>query len=142
MMQGMQSFFSNPFGFFGGGLLDELLLPGAPCWETAAAASLARICSTISSPTCPLWARHPQSPGNPAQEEQPQEQRNPGRNSPGAAGRTREIPISEEEQSRFTRSAPELQRAAAGAQKGAVHEENFERAAQLRDQIRALEQDA
>ena len=51
----------------------------------------------------------------------------------------REEPVRQEEQSRFARKR-ELNRLRS-EMKRAVHEENFERAAELRDQIRAMEQE-
>ena len=51
----------------------------------------------------------------------------------------REEPVKQEEQSRFARKR-ELNKLRS-EMKRAVHEENFERAAELRDQIRALEQE-
>jgi len=131
MMQGMQNFFSGGFG----SLLDGFFSPASPALPGSGWFG-EDLFDDFFSDMPALGAASAES--GEAQEEQPEEPRN-AQEQPAQGAAHREIPISGEEQSRFTRLR---QRNALRLElKKAVHEENFERAAELRDQLRALEQE-
>jgi protein arginine kinase activator len=141
MMQGMQSFFSNPFGSFGGGLLDSFFSP-APLLGDGSGRFFGEDLFDDFFADLPALGAPEAEQGEPeaaSQAEQPQAEQPSGQDVREPRRNRREIPISEEDQSRISRQR-ELN-ALRLELKRAVHQENFEQAAQLRDQIRALEQD-
>jgi len=116
MMQGMRNLMGG--GFFGGGLLDSFFAPQNALPGTGFFGE--DLFDDFFSEMPALGAAPEEEEKTPAPE-------------------SREIPISGEEQSRFAR-ARELNQLRMELKK-AVHQENFEHAAELRDQIHALEQE-
>ena len=109
----MQNFFSN--SFFGGGLLDDFFSPMPSL--------MSRMNRFLEDPFDDFFSDMP-ALGAPAQQNQQQEEK-------------KDNLVEKEEQSRFARMRQ--LNALRMEMKKAVHQENFERAAELRDQIKALE---
>jgi protein arginine kinase activator len=129
MMQGMRSMLANPFSAFGGGLLDSFFGSSAPLLGDG---------SFFGEDLFDDFFTDMPALSAPEAETAPQTEQSAAPEAPEKPSR-REIPISGEEQGRFSRlrqlNALRLEL------KKAVHQENFEHAAELRDQIRALEQE-
>lgn len=109
----MQNFFGN--NFFGGGLLDDFFSPMPSL--------MSRMNRFLEDPFDDFFSDMP-ALGAPAQQNQQQEEK-------------KDDLVEKEEQSRFARMRQ--MNALRMEMKKAVHQENFERAAELRDQIKALE---
>ena len=109
----MQNFFGN--SFFGGSLLDDFFSPMPSL--------MSRMNRFLEDPFDDFFSDMP-ALGAPAQQNQQQEEK-------------KEDLVEKEEQSRFARMRQ--LNALRMEMKKAVHQENFERAAELRDQIKALE---
>ena len=109
----MQNFFGN--SFFGGGLLDDFFSPMPSL--------MSRMNRFLEDPFDDFFSDMP-ALGAPAQQNQQQEEK-------------KDDLVEKEEQSRFARMRQ--LNALRMEMKKAVHQENFERAAELRDQIKALE---
>lgn len=110
----MQNFFGN--SFFGGGLLDDFFSPMPSL--------MSRMNRFLEDPFDDFFSDMP-ALGAPAQQNQQQEEKK------------KDNLVEKEEQSRFARMRQ--LNALRMEMKKAVHQENFERAAELRDQIKALE---
>lgn len=109
----MQNFFGN--SFFGGSLLDDFFSPMPSL--------MSRMNRFLEDPFDDFFSDMP-ALGAPAQQNQQQEEK-------------KDDLVEKEEQSRFARMRQ--LNALRMEMKKAVHQENFERAAELRDQIKALE---
>lgn len=109
----MHNFFGN--SFFGGGLLDDFFSPMPSL--------MSRMNRFLEDPFDDFFSDMP-ALGAPAQQNQQQEEK-------------KDNLVEKEEQSRFARMRQ--LNALRMEMKKAVHQENFERAAELRDQIKALE---
>ena len=109
----MQNFFGN--GFFGGGLLDDFFAPMPSL--------MSRMNHLLDDPFDDFFSDMP-TLGAPARQSSQQEEK-------------KEDLVEKEEQSRFSRMRQ--MNALRMEMKKAVHQENFERAAEIRDQIKALE---
>ena len=109
----MQNFFGD--GFFGGGLLDDFFSPMPSLMN--------RMNRLLESPFDDFFSDMP-ALGTPAQNSTPQPEK-------------KDELVEKEEQSRFSRMRQ--MNALRMEMKKAVHQENFERAAEIRDQIKALE---
>ena len=109
----MQNFFGD--SFFGGGLLDDFFSPMPSLMN--------RMNRLLESPFDDFFSDMP-ALGTPAQNSTPQPEK-------------KDELVEKEEQSRFSRMRQ--MNALRMEMKKAVHQENFERAAELRDQIKALE---
>ena len=110
----MQNFFGN--SFFGGGLLDDFFSPMPSL--------MSRMNRFLEDPFDDFFSDMP-ALGAPARQEQQQQEEK------------KDDLVEKEEQSRFARMRQ--LNALRMEMKKAVHQENFERAAELRDQIKALE---
>ena len=108
----MQNFFGN--SFFGGGLLDDFFSPMPSL--------MSRVNRFLEDPFDDFFSDMP-ARGAPVRQEQQEEKK--------------DDLVEKEEQSRF--SWMRQMNALRMEMKKAVHQENFERAAEIRDQIRALE---
>ena len=108
----MQHFFGD--GFFGGSLLDDFFAPMPSL--------MSRMNRMLESPFEDFFADMPALGAAPEQKEEQKKQ---------------EDLVNQEEQSRFAEMRKK--NALRMELKKAVHQQNFERAAELRDQIRALE---
>ena len=109
----MQNFFDN--SFFGGGLLDDFFSPMPSL--------MSRMNRLLENPFDDFFSDMP-ALGAPVQQSQQQEEK-------------KDDLVEKEEQSRFARMRQ--MNALRMEMKKAVHQENFERAAEIRDQIKALE---
>ena len=109
----MQNFFGN--SFFDGGLLDDFFSPMPSL--------MSRMNRLLDDPFDDFFSDMP-ALGAPAQQSTQQEEK-------------KDDLVEKEEQSRFARMRQ--MNALRMEMKKAVHQENFERAAEIRDQIRALE---
>jgi protein arginine kinase activator len=108
----LQNFFGN--GFFGGGLLDDFFAPMPSL--------MSRMNHLLDDPFDDFFSDMP-ALGAPARQSGQQEEK-------------KDL-VEKEEQSRFSRMRQ--MNALRMEMKKAIHQENFERAAEIRDQIKALE---